>query len=728
LTLKSLVTVALVVLTPTGSSPASVAANLWVQAVPEDAAEAAVKEALTKNAFGGGTASADALRKVSEANPGTTASGLARVASGLLLLDANRPADAIAQLKHPDVARTLIVDHALLGLARAQETGSDFAGAAQSYTKAIAVAQGPVLCDALFRGAEVYVKASQTDRAVATLDRAVSTCRGQEPRALLRLAQVYEGAKDVGSAAARYDRLQSEYATSPEAREAEQRLRVLGHLPALSPTQRTERDLKRASGLIEIERYKDAVVLLQGLRARKLSAEQAALVRVRLGQALIALGRSREAQAHLAAVPSGSSYEAEAAFHLAKDIARRLQRVDGYETVATRFPGTPWAEEALLLLANYYQKDALDEDAVPYWRRLLTSFPDGKHTERAAWRVSWSDYRKGRYEEAAQVLERTARSRPQSSATAGFLYWAGRARHELRQDDRARALLEETVRRFKNAYHGIRARETLAKLPPAESTQLPALVAIPHTLETPVPVPPRIRQLLLIERLDEASDELMAMPSSPQVQATLAWIESRRGRLRPAITAMKRAYPEYVGEAGDHLPEEFWRILYPLQFGDLLQAKSASAGLDPALVAAVICQESTFDAGAVSRAGARGLMQVMGSTGRTLARALGVTYRKGALHDPNTSLEFGTYYLKQMVDRFGGRVERALAAYNAGPHRVVAWTAANPEMSAEEFIESIPFTETRQYVMTILASQVQYRRIYSLPGLPGKTASGAPPS
>jgi hypothetical protein len=87
------------------------------------------------------------------------------------------------------------------------------------------------------------------------------------------------------------------------------------------------------------------------------------------------------------------------------------------------------------------------------------------------------------------------------------------------------------------------------------------------------------------------------------------------------------------------------------------------------------------------------------------------------------SLEFGTRFLRQMIDRFDGRVERAVAAYNAGPGRVVAWTAARPDMPAEEFIEIIPFTETRGYVMGVLAHREQYRRLYALPA-PQATHSG----
>jgi soluble lytic murein transglycosylase len=297
-----------------------------------------------------------------------------------------------------------------------------------------------------------------------------------------------------------------------------------------------------------------------------------------------------------------------------------------------------------------------------------------------------------------------------------MLYWAGRSRAALGQVGRARQLFEETVQRYKAAYHGLRARDALSRLPPvAPPTPVPVMDATADP-EPGVPDAPaaRIRQLLLLDRLDEAQDELEALPYTRQGQATIAWIDWRRGRLRPAIIAMKKAYPEWIGEAGERLPPEVWRILFPLKFEDALRAKATQEGIDPSLVAALILQESTFDADALSRAGARGLMQVIPATGRKLARDLRVPYRSAALHDPGTSLNFGTHYLRQMSDTFEGQVERVLAAYNAGPHRVDAWTAARHDIPAEEFIESIPFNETRYYVMVVLANREQYRRLYGL--------------
>jgi soluble lytic murein transglycosylase len=397
--------------------------------------------------------------------------------------------------------------------------------------------------------------------------------------------------------------------------------------------------------------------------------------------------------------------------------------------VADRFPGTPWGEEALLSLANHYQKDALDDSALPWWRRLAAEYPQGRYVERAAWRTGWGDYRARRYESAARLFETTARLRPPSGSTAGFLYWSARSRLAMGQTDRARALLAETIQRYKHAYHGVRASEALARLGGRVAPHA-VLVATTPAPEAPLPEPraTRARQLLLLERLTEAAQELRLLPDSPRVQATLAWVDWRQGRYRPAITAMKRAYPEWVGEAGDRLPAGVWQILFPLRYDREVRLAAQDEGVDPALVAALILQESSFDAGALSRAGARGLMQVMPATGRSIARAKGKRFRRAALHDPETSLDFGTHYLRQMSQRYSGAAEKVLAAYNAGPHRVDAWTALRGELNPEEFIESIPFNETRNYVMIVLANREQYRRLYGLVRTtPGPVSEGARP-
>jgi soluble lytic murein transglycosylase len=683
-------------------------------AAPAGPEETALRETLAR----GGPGLPDALSRLSAAHPGTAISGLAQLAAGLALLDAQKAKESLPYLVHPDIQRTLLWDHATIAFGRAEEALQQADAATQSYLAAAASNSGPVACDALGRAGEVFARTNQALKAVEVFERQATGCPADAPKALQRLGEIHESRGDRASAAAAYDRLDRDFPTSAAAHDTAARLTALAALlPPASPADRAARGLPAGLALLEAGRNTDAVRAFRSIPPGVLSAEDADLVRVSQARALLALGRAIEAQAALAPIKPDSPHAAEAGLYRARIKDRWSRSTGGYRQVLQDFPGTRWAEESLLALANEFQKDARDEEALPYWRRLLAEYPDGKYVERACWRTAWADYQAGRYEAAAQALERTVRLRPATASTPGFLYWAGRSRAALGQVDRARQLFEEAVQRYKHTYHGLRARDALPRLPAAPASPSPALLASTSAEPEPgVPEPQatRLRQLLLIDRLDEAQVELEALPHSRQGQATVAWIDWRRGRLRPAIVAMKRAFPEWIGEAGDRLPAEVWRILFPLRFDESLRAKAAEEGLDPSLVAALILQESTFDADALSRAGARGLMQVIPATGRKLARDLRVPYRKAALHDPETSLDFGTRYLRQMSDRFEGQVERVLAAYNAGPHRVDAWTAGRPQISAEDFVESIPFTETRFYVMVVLANRDQYRRLYGL--------------
>ena len=131
-------------------------------------------------------------------------------------------------------------------------------------------------------------------------------------------------------------------------------------------------------------------------------------------------------------------------------------------------------------------------------------------------------------------------------------------------------------------------------------------------------------------------------------------------------------------------------------------------------MASLIRQESEFNAGAVSHKSAYGLMQLLPSVGKSMARKDGVKgFSTNELLDPAMNLELGTTNLRVVLDRFGGQVEYALAAYNAGDVPVRAWMSAGNYQDIAEFVESIPYTETREYVQAILRNREIYRALYS---------------
>jgi soluble lytic murein transglycosylase len=690
----------------------------WLQAAPQDPVEVAIRDAIVKNGPMGPAATARALEAVAAGSPGTSLGGLAHFGAGLAFMDARQFADAAAALRQPDVARSPLADRAWLALGAAQESLVDYPSAAASYLRAADLApSGATLCPALLGAAEALSKAGQHEKAAATFERVLTSCPGQEPKALERKAESLEAGRSLRAAAEAFDRLDRDYPASAEAiRSSARRLALAPLLPPESVESRRTREYRKANILFEASRYSEATTAYRSVLRMGLSAAETDAAHVRLGRALLAVGRPREAHLEFGLVKAGSPSEAEAAFYIARLRYQFTKSVEPYEVVVQRYPESPAAEDALLALANHYQKDAQDDGALPYYEKLLQLFPNGRYAERAAWRVAWAQYRRGHYEDAARLLERSAQAHASPWTTGGFLYWAGRSRLALGDTVRGRQILEEAVQRFKYTYHGLRAREALAKLAPAGAGASLRSLDPEGQYALPEPVASRVRALLLMNRFEAALEELDGAPAGPAKDATVGWIDWTLGRLRPAMNQMRRAYPEALGEGGDQLPDDVWRILFPLQYREALESRCQQEGVDAALVAALICQESTFDPSAVSRAGARGLMQVIPKTGLLLARSLRVPWRSQALFEPQTSLEFGVHYLRQMIDHFSGRTEMALAAYNAGPERVETWNSLRPDLSPEEFVESIPFTETRNYVVTILGAQEQYRRIYSFPG------------
>ena len=153
------------------------------------------------------------------------------------------------------------------------------------------------------------------------------------------------------------------------------------------------------------------------------------------------------------------------------------------------------------------------------------------------------------------------------------------------------------------------------------------------------------------------------------------------------------------------------RARFKLDYTDLIRAYSAEYDLEPSLVAGVIYTESGFNPEAVSRVGARGLMQIMPDTGREIAAALGEPFDEERLFDPDVSIRYGCYYLREQLDRFDQNVAVTLAAYNAGPHRASLWLSEYG-LDSRGRIAYIPFGETSRYVDKVLQAQENYAALY----------------
>jgi soluble lytic murein transglycosylase len=283
------------------------------------------------------------------------------------------------------------------------------------------------------------------------------------------------------------------------------------------------------------------------------------------------------------------------------------------------------------------------------------------------------------------------------------------------------------------------ARQRLAELgdsqvvaQPVAQPQLDRLQAPPAPpLEESFPMDsPHLAKARLLANAglnDYIAQEIAADPDSASWSALAeAQIYASYGEAFRAMRALKRALPYAATASIKSIPLAYWRILFPEQWWDTIKADSAKNNLDPYLVASLIRQESEFNPSAISHANAYGLMQLLPSVGKAMAREEGIShFETFQLLDPATNIRLGTRYLRKTLDKFGGVTEYALAAYNAGDERVADWQSAGPYQGIDEFVESIPFTETREYVEAILRNEETYKAIDEFAGSQGKTSMGA---
>jgi len=405
------------------------------------------------------------------------------------------------------------------------------------------------------------------------------------------------------------------------------------------------------------------------------------------------------------------------------------------ERLKSDFPQSPWLAEALFSTGNMYLLRKDYANAANHYGYLAIHFPSHRNAAGAHWRAGWLNYRQGLYTDAARMFDEQIKLFPNATETAAALYWRGRLYEQENNRSQAAQNYRSVSRVYQHYFYAQMSRQRLQALGEplyVSESQLDTIKAapIPHLSDTFPADSPHIAKARLVANAglnDYIAQELEADPDSDSWSALAeAQLYASFGESYRAMRALKRALPYATSASINSIPLAYWRILFPEAWWETIKTESAKNGLDPYLVASLIRQESEFNPGAISYANAYGLMQLLPSTGKALAREEGIThFETYQLLDPQTNIRLGTRNLRHLIDRFGGVQEYALAAYNAGEERVTDWQAAGPYHGIDEFVESIPFTQTREYVQGILRNEDIYRSIDAAAGTQSKTGIGA---
>src|SRR5882762_1121747 len=509
-----------------------------------------------------------------------------------------------------------------------------------------------------------------------------------------------------------------------EAEEAEKELVALaGRIPPASMAERKSRAELLAKG----KRYSDAVTEYRSLIGDA-SPQDRPVLEVALAGALRQGGRMREAKQALDALSEGTGEVAAQRLYNLGEIARAADDDAAFQGYLAQLrqvgPASPWLEQSLFSAANKYLVNKDYPKAEALYRELAQRFPAGSHGSYAHWKSAWLMWRLGQGEEARREFEQQIMLFPDSAETPAALYWRGRAAEEDNEPARARAYYEKLNQLYRSYYYAQLARERLETItaPAAVEPVVANLRGVDPpaypTLNDPPADSLRVQKASLLANgalLDLALRELHAAALEEGGNwevAEMARICQDAGRYDRALDVVKHEVPRYFSSELTDLPPPYWQALFPRPYWTDLKAYAAENALDPYLVAALVRQESAFNPGAISHANAVGLMQLLPSTGRLVAKDLKIRHFNPALLTvPSTNLRMGTKYFKGMVTQFGA-VEYALAAYNAGSDRVIDWQGTGKFRDIAEFVESIPFTETREYVQAIQRNANVYRQLY----------------
>jgi len=496
--------------------------------------------------------------------------------------------------------------------------------------------------------------------------------------------------------------------STEEARQASHRLDVIeAHLG--ERLRRASDWRRRGDRLFRKRMNEEALEAYDRALAMGLPDSEARWARKQRAHSLFRMRRYPEALAAFEALPQSGDTPIWTARSLAR-ADRVPESIAAFEKLAKKSgPNQMRAHYFAALLLDGRDRDA---EARAHFE-ILAKDPKGNCNKGAAlWRLGWSDYRFGRHAEAARRFEALADTTSHPIDRLRPRYWQARALAKAGRSQEAEALLNEIAEEFPLAYYGWRARlatgrEGVAR--PEHSISVGRSALPGSALE-------RVRILMKAGLEEAGAQETAALTRRARGlddRVELARLLTSAGDFNRAQRVIVDAYSADLARGPIAGLEELWWYAWPSAFEGLVDEATAGEGsVDPELVYSIMREESGYRPKVVSPVGARGLLQIMRETGARLADRSGRPgFDPDDLFDPRTNIELGSFYLAELSAQFPTQLSASIASYNAGPHVVSDWVEGDRRPD-DEWVEAIPYSQTRSYVKRVMRSLQAYRLLY----------------
>ena len=634
----------------------------------------------------------------------------ARLQKALCFKALGRFEDALDVFRIPEMAPGEIGDYVDFWKAECHRGLGRVDSALVYYARVVdARPSGGLLEDAALQAAELHIRSERAQEA-ARFYRKLPGGSQQEARALAGLSGALEVSGDTTEARRVRLRLVRDHPESPEAIDA---LVSMGQL--LTVQERFYGAIAQSSH----RRFRQAVRMFQ--RIVKESGNIAWQGRAQHELGLTHYKRKDYRAAERAFQEAHRRYRVpKALFNLGRcsvKLGQDLRAAGRFQSFARTYPATPGASEALWQAAMAYERRGRRTKAREVFLDLAARYPASQLADRARWRAGYALYALDRFEEAARVFLKLADRTTQNYMRDQGYYWAGKSHERTGRKEMAANWMHRAAGGFPTSYYGSRARAVLAlRDRPYPPGPISHGANGRHPPYEPSPYLLKGDRLADLGLYDEAEREYRHAGWAHRKEIyALSELQRRFERIGAMNQALRIAglIVNLERERGMPVTLASFRRLYPAYYVAEISRTAQDFGLDPNLVLAIIRQESAFDETALSRAGARGLMQVMPATGRQMARKLRLKgFSTEDLWNPQTSILLGARHLADHLRYFRDskdkRFHLALSAYNAGLDVVRKWSARFPAHDVDEFVESIPYRETRNYVKLVYRNYQVY--------------------
>jgi soluble lytic murein transglycosylase len=636
--------------------------------------------------------------------------------------------------------------------------------------------ESPVADDAQYGIADAMYATNQLAKAQEAYTAANEAHPNHEraPAVQFNLARILELTGHHAEAAQAYATMAYSDAGGPFSGPASDRLSAM-IAKRRAPAPGLEHLVSRLDRLLGSRSLEDAATALATVTALAKTKAQREIVDFRAARLAMKNRDYKAAVARFAALASRATGMAQLEYkswiarcYMAADDAEAAVRA--YQELAELYQSRNEGREALYkagwLAFNAGQYAA----ATQLFGRYVERYARDRQADEAAWYLAWATYRSGNLPAALAALAALRSKFPNSTLVPRTYYWEGRVLTSLGRAAEARASYEATLGTAPLDYYGVLARQRLTELasdnrPMVDANDEPVRFA---SLNVPAPLgtaadtavvaaaaplssmadrplaPPgtldsrpdeyipwgsaafdwhgptarRMLRLIALHNYDAAADLVMSLPAKPgQEKPDVAYARARLlyalGDYNAGYSVTTIMFKKVLTEPPSAANRDFMRIAYPYAHAEPVERAAREFAVSPLLVLAIMRQESAFDDRARSAASANGLMQIIPDTATKIAKAL----REGGLEGPQVTekavnVRFGTWYLGQLMTKFNDNPFMAIASYNAGPIAVAKWVDQKHMLAVDEFVEEIPFRETRGYVRRVISNLAVYSALY----------------